>query len=172
MHIDELYKIIKHGKLFYNNDEDYYTNSSVQCDRCFRNSIKVYIGYQGKDLCLDCVKILTDKDFDKNKFPLPLTTMNQNIYNNEINNKIPNNPNNHITYMHQEIFEHDRYKYLSFIIIKTICKNNYGNNGCNHEVIFNGKCMILDGPTIANKYWEYLSDFQKDHFFRYNNKYN
>jgi hypothetical protein len=169
MHIDELYKIIKHGKLFYTNDDDYYTNSSVQCDRCFRNSLNVYIGYQGNDLCLDCVKILTDKDFNRNKFPIPLTTMNQNIYNNDINNIIPNNPDNYITYMHQDLFDHE--KYLSFFIVKTICKYNYGNNGCKHDVIFNGKCMTLDGSTIANKYWEYLNDFQKNHFSKYKNKF-
>lgn len=167
MLIDELYKIIKHGKVFYNNDDNYYTNSSVQCDRCFRNSLNVYIGYQGKDLCLDCVKILTDKDFNRHIHPLPLTTMNQNIYNNEINNKIPCNPDNYITYMNQDIFEPDNY--LSFIIIKTICKNNYG---CKHDVIFNGKCMTLDGQTIANKYWVFLNDYQKDHFLKYKNKYN
>lgn len=153
MHIDEYYNIISNGKVYYPANLHYQSNTSVQCDRCYRNSLEVCIGYLGMDLCLDCVKFLTDKDTDKTipvRIPLPLTTMNQNIYNNEINN---------ITYMEQNIF-HNNIQ----IEIRSLCSSGHV---CIHEVKINGQCSKLDGYVIANKYWSYLNESQRSHFSKY-----
>ncbi len=47
-------KIIKNGTMYGEN------TMIVSCDRCKRANIKEYIGYQDHDICMKCVKEITE----------------------------------------------------------------------------------------------------------------
>jgi hypothetical protein len=125
---DYLY-IIKNGKLYYPVSSHYdmnivtplrressiYYSSPVQCNRCYRNELKICIGYLDKDLCLECCeKIVNSESFKNKKDDIPkylikyesnMTAMCQDIFNISLLNKIKQEP--YITRMCQDIFNTD-----------------------------------------------------------------
>jgi hypothetical protein len=82
----QLIDVIRHGefKMSYN---------FVKCSRCFRNDVKEYLIFKDYILCTKCI----DNININNPKPIPLVTMQQNIYYNEINyNNIYHNEINEI----------------------------------------------------------------------------
>ena len=117
------------------------------------------IGYNDKDLCLPCADLLVHKlkyISDKNDI-----------------NKI--DYNNIYVMMEQNIFKKSPI-IPHMIIIDNMCLTSYP---CKHKVItiydkndqfINNDGHLVDGITIANKYWEHLTDKQKKHFGNYLDK--
>jgi len=160
MNIYDLQEIVKKGKLYYP-ASDHYLNqtNNVQCDRCFRNNLDVSIGYNSRDLCLPCADIIAYQ-MNGNKIINNdiLVKMQQDIY----------KPNN-ITRMEQNIYKKES------IIVDSMCLASYP---CKHRVIINNNEIlfgpsiqssgqVMDGKTIANKYWDHLNNLQKKHFSIY-----
>jgi len=169
MNINELLEVVKKGTLYYP-AQDHYLNQTIniQCDRCYRNNLEVCISYNQKDICLPCADILVHKL-------------------NYIDNKNDDYNKNIFVKMKQDIFvkmEQDIFIKKSFII-DDMCLTSYP---CKHRVItieskndpyINKDGVMMDGITIANKYWSFLTDSQKKHFEIYldknqknNNKWN
>ena len=68
--------VIMNGKLL-KEDLEYYNN--IQCDRCYRNNLTMYISYRETDLCLNCVDLINNL-CNKNINPNNLTRMEQDIF--------------------------------------------------------------------------------------------
>ena len=139
---------IKNGTLCHQQD-----NENIICDRCFKNNVKVYVNFLHNDLCLQCVDIITN---EKNKInilpkpiPIPLTRMNENMFNN--NDRI-------LIRMRQNIFINKNI--TNFNILEKISENEF-------KVMINDSVEIISPVKIANKYWNYLSDNDKSYFIKY-----
>jgi len=156
----EFIDIIKKGRVYYPAIEHYNNSPNVQCDRCYRNNLEICIGYNDKDLCLPCADILASyiksNDLHNNNV---LLKMEQNMY---LKPQI-------LTRMEQNFYNNNS------IIIDSMCLTSYP---CKHRVQRNNNIFIdhikggelMSGDVIAQKYWNYLTEKQKDHFGIYLNK--
>ena len=121
--------IVKYGTYYFPANEHYGGQGYVTCDRCAKNKLNACIGYDSEDLCLNCVTVITNSISDFNvptpNLPLPfrpltrmmqkkyihdnekMTFMAQNMYKPENSNKLnkPNNSENYLTYMQQDMFD-------------------------------------------------------------------
>lgn len=85
---NNLMDVFNNGK-YYNPANAHYNYSGiVNCDRCNTSNIKVCIGYNDLDLCMQCVHYISKNVYDSSsvdtnpkvtKYP-PLTLMEQNVY--------------------------------------------------------------------------------------------
>jgi hypothetical protein len=104
--------IIKHGKLYFPASSHYDMNTIVVCNRCYKNDLQICIGYEDKDICLECAeKIVYNnknkiKDAPKYLIPNPIkyypimTAMSQKIF------------KPRYTYMCQDIFKYPIHKII------------------------------------------------------------
>lgn len=113
--------IVKYGTYYFPANEHYGGQGYVTCDRCAKNKLNACIGYDSEDLCLNCVTVITNSILEFNvptpNPPLPfrpltrmmqkMTLMAQNMYKPENSNKLnkPNNPEEYLTYMQQDMFD-------------------------------------------------------------------
>ena len=131
----QLIDVIRHGefKMSYN---------FVKCSRCFRNDVKEYLIFKDYILCTKCI----DNININNPKPIPLVTMQQNIYYNEINyNNIYHNEINEIN----ECIN-------NFKIIEKVSQADF-------KVKINDKIKILYYKEIIDKFWDYLSFEDKEY---------
>ena len=56
-------EIVMKGKFFYPT-----YSHNVQCDKCFRNSLVISIGYFNRDLCLNCAENIAENLHMKKKY--------------------------------------------------------------------------------------------------------
>ncbi len=60
-HSKECEQVYLHGT-YYNPASDHYKgNGSVVCDRCSRENLAICIGYKNNDLCIPCVKEMSNQ---------------------------------------------------------------------------------------------------------------
>jgi len=131
----QLIDVIRHGefKMSYN---------AVKCSKCFRNDVKEYLIFKGYILCTKCIDNINTND----KKPIPLVTMQQKIYYNEINyNNIYNN----------EIYEINEC-INNFKIIEKISPIEF-------RVKINDKIKIIHYNEIIDKFWDHLSFADKEY---------
>jgi hypothetical protein len=64
-------EILMKGKFFFPAYSHYGSNSTnIQCDKCFKNSLVISIGYLNRDLCLNCAENIAENLHRKiNIFP-------------------------------------------------------------------------------------------------------
>lgn len=124
MNDNDYLDVIKNGKLYYPASSHYDMITPVQCNRCYRNDLKICIGYLDNDLCLECCEKIVNKDGFKNKDKIPkylisnshipkaikyepiVTAMVQDIFNTSIYKNIRLQP--YVTRMCQDIFNIDK----------------------------------------------------------------
>jgi hypothetical protein len=70
--------IVKLGMFYFPAHKHYGHLTTVNCDRCFASNLPACIGYDKKDLCLDCAKIIInslDKKTISPIIPAPVPTL-------------------------------------------------------------------------------------------------
>jgi hypothetical protein len=103
----------------------------VKCNRCFRNDLVEYVTFKDIKLCLKCIDSI-----NKTKpSPIPLVTMRQNMFINEINQT--------------EFLD-------NFKIIDRVSQKEF-------RVIINGIARIMNYREIIDKYWDCLSFCDKEY---------
>ena len=119
MNDNDYLDVIKNGKLYYPASSHYDMITDVQCNRCYRNELKICIGYLDNDLCLECCEKIVNKDGFKNKDKIPkylikyqpiVTAMVQDIFNTSIYKNIRQQP--YVTRMCQDIFNIDKQRHI------------------------------------------------------------
>jgi hypothetical protein len=130
----QLIDIIRHGefKMSYN---------PVKCSKCFRNDVKEYLIFKDYILCKKCIDNINGND----KKPIPLVTMQQNIYINEFNNN--NIYFNEINGINECI--------INFKILNKVSPVEF-------KVEINNKIKVLHYQEIIDKFWDYLSFADKE----------
>lgn len=168
--------IILNGKIYCPAYTHYGSNPlmNIKCDKCFRNQLKVSVGYQDYDLCMNCVEHIASKmnykindiignNYKKNPIIFPtdhLTRMASTIY--FPSNKYP------LTLMVQDMYkEKDCYKIIKnkFMLVDSII--DCLGIDCKHKVIIDESLIELDGFIIAKKYWDMLNEKEKKHFSKF-----
>ncbi len=115
------FDVINHGKFFFPAWKHYGNpNADVRCDRCYKSGLRCSVGYQDKDLCLDCTEIVCDKNvsllpkgplnphpqpiMDPFSYPGPLNPHRQPPLPDPF---LPQRPYPYVTRMAQDIFKPD-----------------------------------------------------------------
>ena len=98
----DFFKILTQGKYYYPASSHYSQNESISvtCDRCLTTNLKVCIGFDQYDLCLECISDLSNM---KNSFvpqPPTYTKMSQSMFKS-------NSDAQNLTLMRQTMFQND-----------------------------------------------------------------
>ena len=168
-------KIILNGKFYCPAYTHYGSNPlmNIKCDSCFRNQLRVSVGYQDYDLCVNCVEHIAAKmnfnindiignNYKKNPIIFPtdyLTRMASTIY--YPSNKYP------LTLMVQEERDWNKSKIIKKKFKLVDSTINCLGIDCKHKVIIDDSLIELDGFIIARKYWDMLNEKEKNHFSKF-----
>ncbi len=140
----DFFKIVYHGKFYYPASLHYNNEfSNIVCDKCHRNNLKVCIGWEKFDICIQCAhQIMFDytgirynpdiKIDDYKPIPRqPLTLMMEDRY------KI--NTDRYLTRMAQDMYKINDYNYKPILtfMLQDMYKYNNINNNINNYYNFN-----------------------------------
>lgn len=74
----EIKSVLKYGKFYYPATSHYNKIIiKVYCDRCYKSNLKASIGFEKKDLCLECVNEIINNE--KSKSSLSIFSKKNNV---------------------------------------------------------------------------------------------